>query len=92
MDMIEKVARAICDKMGVNPDDIREQMLSGSYQTDGTEPHWKGYIDHAGAAIEAMQLPPPEFFEDVRRQMQHSSLPDAEEYWEAFMIAALRKL
>jgi hypothetical protein len=45
---IEKVARAICFTDGFEPDEISKNWVPG-------QAYWTGYIDHAKAAIRAMQ-------------------------------------
>ena len=61
MNMVEKVARAICEAQGDDPDYLEPGDAHGidAYFSDG-EPafrRWKNYIREARAAIEAMREP-----------------------------------
>lgn len=52
-EMVERVARAICEKNCENPDEP-----SYAFLTDKVTGHaWEGYIPHARAVIEAMREP-----------------------------------
>lgn len=68
MNMIEKVARALCDAEGLNPDKLEPGNCVGDWEgvdgvlRNGDPAHfiWRHRVDLAKAAIEAMRLPTPE--------------------------------
>lgn len=96
--MVEKVARAICKAMGENPDCVTERFLPGSCQTDEGEPHWKGYVEHARAALEAVREPTQEMLNargknDMGYEASVSGYLDnwsAETVWQAMISEALK--
>lgn len=51
MKMIEKIARAICEADGINPE------WAGSVDPDCTYYAWENYIPHAKAALYALKEP-----------------------------------
>ena len=58
-EMVERVARALCESNGSDPDALHFQIPDDEYQ----EPAWKAYVFEARAAIEAMREPDDEMVE-----------------------------
>jgi len=55
-EMVERVARALCERCGVLPDDMAGGTWDGGSYAAG-EPAWTTWKDDARAAIEAMRDP-----------------------------------
>ncbi|KKM06715.1 hypothetical protein LCGC14_1741240 [marine sediment metagenome] len=61
--MIERVARAICEARGLDPDGVPELAPSSDalvVRPDVAKPSWRWFIPAARAAIRAMQEPTKE--------------------------------
>lgn len=85
MDMIEKVARALCAKDGLDWDAQADGMTSGG----GGDDEQDGYREKATAAIEAMGDPTPEMKYRGRTTNNSTGEKYAEATWRAMIAAAL---
>ena len=62
MTMVEKIARALCAAKGIDPDAVPSIMVDwrddfSLPSADVARPAWRGYVEAARAALEAMREP-----------------------------------
>lgn len=64
-EMVERVARKLCERCGVHPDDMDGGVWDGGSYAKG-RPAWNCWVDDATAAIEVMREPT-----DQQRQLYY---------------------
>lgn len=91
---VERVARALCKRCGVDPDDIKGGTWDGGSYPRG-KPAWHSWAGDARAAIEALREPDDAMVEaarelDVYWSYESNDRPGGpEDAWRAMIDAAL---
>ena len=87
--MVEKVARALTARCGVDPDDTNGGAWDGGSYNRG-KPAWTAWSDDARAAIEAMREPSEGMIKAADEDTPDVLTPfDARDIWTAMIDAAL---
>ncbi|MEJ0096075.1 MAG: hypothetical protein WDN46_22485 [Methylocella sp.] len=84
--MVERVARALCRKDGVDPDAPRYNMLDGAISGK----QWEDYADDALAAIDAMSEPTDEMITAGYEALASVSYTSPNIVWRAMIDRARR--
>ena len=89
---IERVARAMCEADGFDPDTDIRQLKSGKildFTINGSPERWRLYTNKARAAIKAMRIPSTEAI-NAGGQVCSQGPVHALEIWEAMVDMELR--
>lgn len=93
-EMVERVARRICELYGEEPDKLLPA-ISGREWLSPTQPRWRSYTPQAIAAIEVMRKPTEAMSEAgdlaARAEGAHDCEIPMSDVWRAMIDAALGK-
>lgn len=88
MTPIERIARAICERAGINPD-VEITLMEpnqceaigpfGYKRSSNFAPAWQFFVPHAMAALEAMREPSAAMLANAMRYGWHMGIEDFEE-------------